>query len=197
MSSEMFDEWKHWLPVLTISLLVVIGGTVAVVNAIGATGPQGPRGPAGPQGPQGVAGPSGPAGPQGPEGPAGPPGPAGPEGPEGPRGPEGPQGPTGPQGPAGEDGVSGYEIVSRTHFDSFSNGQSRTYTMDCPAGKRVIGGGVVEYSGITATQGDLWVAFSGPRDENTWEVQMMLDDDSSSAAPNAEFTVSAICVEAN
>lgn len=192
MWSNVLEDWKIWLPAISLSVVLVVGGTVAVVNALGAVGPEGPQGPEGPTGPRGPTGPVGPPGPQGPLGPAGPQGPDGPVGPEGPRGPEGPQGPEGSQGPAGEDGVSGYEVVSRTYFASFSSEEAKTYTIDCPAGKRVLGGGVVENDDITSTQLDLWLAFSGPRDQDTWEVQLMTDD---YGAPNAEFTVKAVCTD--
>jgi hypothetical protein len=90
------------------------------------TGPQGPAGPPGPAGPQGPPGPQGPAGLQGP---------AGSTGPAGPQGPAGPTGPAGPQGPAG---VSGWELVRGATVTA-----SGTYTAvaNCPAGKRVLGGG--------------------------------------------------------
>ncbi len=87
---------------------------------------QGPAGPAGPAGPQGAPGPAGPAGPQG-----------GP-GPIGPTGPEGPAGPAGPAGPQGTPGVSGHEVVQvndRVYID-------QTTVVHCPAGKKVLGGGI-------------------------------------------------------
>ena len=198
MWNNILEHWKTVLPISILSFLVITGGAAAIVSAIGPVGPEGPAGPAGPPGPRGPAGPEGPQGPEGPRGPQGPAGPEGPQGPagsQGPVGPEGPAGPEGPQGPAGEDGVSGYEVVSETYFTLFFGGESKTYTIDCPSGKRVLGGGVIEYGGITATQPDLWLAFSGPRDEDTWEVQLMADDDG--GAPNAEFTVKAVCAETN
>jgi Collagen triple helix repeat (20 copies) len=75
----------------------------------------------------------------GPQGPAGPPGPAGPAGPQGPPGPQGPAGPTGPAGPQGPAGVSGYEVVN----GPLVFGAVSTYNAEanCPAGKRVLGGG--------------------------------------------------------
>ena len=53
--------------------------------------------------------------------------------------PAGPAGPTGPAGPAGAPGLSGLERVDST---SVSNSTpSKTATVTCPAGKRLLGGG--------------------------------------------------------
>lgn len=90
---------------------------------------------------QGPAGPTGPAGPPGPAGPSGPVGPAGPQGAQGPAGIAGPEGPAGPAGPAGAQGapgVSGHEVVQvndRVYID-------KTTVVHCPAGKKVLGGGI-------------------------------------------------------
>ncbi len=62
------------------------------------------------------------------------------EGPQGPAGPAGPQGPLGPVGPRGADGVTGIEY--RTVPMSLPAGALRQWTAECPAGKKVIGGGV-------------------------------------------------------
>lgn len=112
----------------------------------GVAGPQGPTGPQGPAGPQGATGPQGPAGPQGPTGPTGPAGPQGEQGATGPTGPQGatgPMGPIGPQGPQGEPGISGYEIVNATgHSSNLASGVTLSARAQCPAGKRVLSGGV-------------------------------------------------------
>jgi hypothetical protein len=52
-------------------------------------------------------------------------------------GPVGPQGPTGPQGPAG---VSGLQYVVNPL--GIAAGQTETWSADCPADKKVVGGGV-------------------------------------------------------
>lgn len=91
-------------------------------------GPQGPAGPAGPQGAAGPAGPQGGTGPMGPQGIAGPPGPSG---------SVGPAGPVGPQGPAG---VSGQEIVWQDFPYAPMPGNQSAF-VECPAGKKVMGGG--------------------------------------------------------
>ena len=98
-------------------------------------------------------------------GPPGPQGPTGPKGDQGETGPVGPQGPTGsqgPPGPAGSPGVSGWEIVTNRRGDVPYNGYA-TVTADCPAGKKVVGGGfgvgsaeVVESA--PSINGTSWVA---------------------------------------
>ncbi len=87
---------------------------------------------------QGPAGPAGPAGAQGPSGPQGPAGPQGALGPVGATGPEGPAGPAGPAGAQGSPGISGHEVVQvkdRVYID-------QTTVVHCPAGKKVLGGGI-------------------------------------------------------
>jgi hypothetical protein len=54
-----------------------------------------------------------------------------------PQGPAGPAGPAGPQGPAG---ASAYQTVFTTGAGGST--ATRTLTASCPAGKRVLGGGV-------------------------------------------------------
>jgi hypothetical protein len=71
----------------------------------------------------------------GPEGPKGDPGPPGPKGDQGIQGEQGPKGDTGEQGPPGEAGaVRGYEIVRELSDSVIAIAQ-------CPAGKKVLGGG--------------------------------------------------------
>ena len=96
---------------------------------------QGAAGPAGPAGADGAPGPMGPAGPQGADGR---PGPAGPTGPQGPAGPIGPQGLQGPAGPAGAPGISGYQQVTLAGTNPAGT------AVQCPAGKRVLSGGVTQ-----------------------------------------------------
>lgn len=62
------------------------------------------------------------------------------EGPQGPPGPQGPQGPMGPQGEQGEPGIAGYEVVELS-IERDSPGFATT-RVDCPSGKRVLGGGL-------------------------------------------------------
>ncbi len=73
--------------------------------------------------------------------------PRGPEGPRGAKGATGAKGKTGTRGPAGNAGVSGYEVVSQTFNEvcvvnsGGQRGLSTVQTVNCPGGKRVIGGG--------------------------------------------------------
>ena len=71
-------------------------------------------------------------GPQGQQGPAGPKGPIGPEGPIGPQGPAGPTGPT---------GISGLQYLTSAGIGVPAN-STASGTVDCPAGKKALGGGV-------------------------------------------------------
>jgi hypothetical protein len=95
----------------------------AVSSLTGRPGPAGPQGDRGPAGPSGAAGPKGAAGPAGPQGPAG---------------PARPQGPTGPPGPSG---IGGWEYVVSPGTDVPKN-QRVQAAVDCPSGKRALGGGV-------------------------------------------------------
>jgi len=66
--------------------------------------------------------------------------PAGPRGPKGDRGAPGAQGAQGDQGDPGVNGVSGYQEVTGPD-KTLSVGQAGLSTANCPAGKRVVGGG--------------------------------------------------------
>jgi hypothetical protein len=100
-------------------------------------------------GPQGETGSMGPAGPQGEQGLIGP---QGPKGDSGATGPAGPQGPTGPAGADGADGVSGWELVrGSTEFSSASHQFKR---VECPSGKRVIGGGAFAQGKVNLVTGE-------------------------------------------
>jgi hypothetical protein len=96
----------------------------------------------------GQAGAPGSQGPQGPKGDTGPRGPAGPQGPKGPSGPSGPAGPTGPvrpAGPSGPSGPSGWQVVTNTLL--YGAGIDAANEVDCPAGKKPLGGGVAGADG--------------------------------------------------
>jgi Collagen triple helix repeat (20 copies) len=80
--------------------------------------------------------------------PAGPQGAKGDPGAQGPKGDKGDQGATGgagPAGPAGPAGLSGYEVITGP-MGHVTNGKALA-AADCPAGKKVIGGG---FSGVGA-----------------------------------------------
>ena len=108
-------------------------GETGDTGPAGATGPAGPKGDIGPQGLQGLQGELGLTGATGPAGPKGDTGDVGPQGLKGDTGDTGPIGPIGPQGPEG--GLTGYQVISAA-----SPGTS-SFSITCPAGKVVIGGG--------------------------------------------------------
>jgi hypothetical protein len=75
-----------------------------------------------------------------------------------------PHGPTGPQGPAGPAGLSGREqVASETPPTSVG---PKNLTVTCPAGKKVLGGGV-EISG--AGRNRVTVVENKPNGDNGWE----------------------------
>jgi hypothetical protein len=79
-------------------------------------------------------------GPAGPKGEKGDPGAKGAPGDPGPRGATGPVGPTGPAGPRGPSGVSGWQYLTagmRIQPDRYAK-----WGVDCPSGKKALGGGV-------------------------------------------------------
>jgi hypothetical protein len=161
-------------------------GPAGPVGPAGPAGPQGPEGPMGPQGFPGPAGPAGPVGPAGPAGPVGPQGPAGPVGPQGPQGPAGPAGPAGPQGPAGASGVSGYEIVTVGPF-TIPPGGGISASVSCPAGKKLLSGGVDSSNSGFTTMGR-----SYPVNDTTWNIGIR-NDGAGAVASN----VYAICASMN
>lgn len=85
-------------------------------------------------------------------GPAGSKGEKGDPGPAGPKGAVGPAGPAGQRGPAGEkgvSGVSGWQYL--TESKSIKADGSATLQVNCPSGKRALGGGVaVPYPNLYA-----------------------------------------------
>ena len=100
----------------------------------GAPGPKGDKGEPGAPGPEGTKGESGAKGDPGPKGATGPAGPAGPQGAPGPMGPQGPSGPTLPGA------ISGYSYHTAGH--TIGPDDWATWGVDCPSGKRALGGGV-------------------------------------------------------
>jgi len=78
-------------------------------------------------------------------------GPQGIQGPKGDKGDPGPMGIQGEQGPQGTPGVSGYEVVrDETPFNS---DPIKVVTVQCPDGKRVLGGGVEIFPGFAPNGG--------------------------------------------
>jgi hypothetical protein len=100
-----------------------------------------------------VGGAAGPQGPKGDKGEQGLRGPAGSKGDPGPAGAAGPAGARGPAGPAGPSGISGYEVVTSPTI-SVPPHQFKEAHINCPSGKRALGGGVssfVRYSNVRET----------------------------------------------
>jgi hypothetical protein len=92
--------------------------------SVGAIGPVGPKGDKGDRGETGAAGSKGATG------------------------AAGPAGARGPAGPAGPSGVSGWSYL--TKGASLSGESFKTVNVDCPAGKKALGGGVAVTSGLWA-----------------------------------------------
>jgi hypothetical protein len=83
-------------------------------------------------------------------------GPAGPQGSPGPTGPPGPTGSPGPSGAPGAAGISGYEIVTGSDdFESLFDPGRRDVVLECPEGKKFLGGGWALYS-TKAAFADYW-----------------------------------------
>lgn len=117
----------------------------------------------------------------------GPPGPPGPQGPQGDQGPKGDQGDPGADGAPGADGVSGYQIV--THQVTMSAIEKVYDTIGCPAGKKVIGGGV------TASQEKfdiVSIGSSGPSPSSP-ETAWLVGYKNTSVATTVTVTGYAIC----
>jgi hypothetical protein len=108
---------------------------------------RGQRGPAGPQGPRGATGERGPAGSAGAAG------------------PKGETGPQGPAGPAGASGISGWEYRVSSPGVSIPGNSGGLAQIDCPGGKKALGGG-----GASSSYGT-YLAASAPTDPGTgWVV---------------------------
>jgi hypothetical protein len=104
-------------------------------------------------------------------------------GPQGPQGAQGPQGPQGIQGPQGASGVSGYEIVS--HDQNIPDGTGQYDVVNCPTGKKAVGGGFV-----ADDFRDLTIQMSGPTaDGSGWIVNVI-----SHGPGNVQGHLRAVCV---
>lgn len=105
-------------------------------------------------------------------------------GPAGPVGPVGPAGPTGPQGPVG---VSGYQLVPG-QSDSSSD-QPKDVVVECPEGKRVLGGG----TSLGGTISNVVVAFQGPVGERQYFARAV--EVVPGTASNWSLSVNVICAD--
>jgi hypothetical protein len=133
--------------------------------------------------------------------PVGPQGPAGPKGPKGAKGDKGQKGDKGDKGATGASGVSGYEVVSQTFKEVFvensggMRGLSEVKTVNCPASKRVIGGGTDLGTNPTQNgqQRSVSVSLSAPNGTGTgWSVQLF-NNEVSGTGTSIDLRVYAIC----
>lgn len=108
-------------------------------------------------------------------------GPAGPQGPAGSQGPVGPQGPPGPQGAPGIPPTFGHEIAVTGWTDALAGGETGTKA-NCPAGKKVLGGGAEPWFQ------NLVIAASFPDDDSSWFVFVK-----NNSTTSQSFRVYAIC----
>jgi Collagen triple helix repeat (20 copies) len=144
---------------------------------VGARGPRGARGPAGLQGIQG------PAGPQGVQGPAGPQGAS--------SSVPGPPGPTGAAGPPGPTDSLVTAPVSATTPISAPLGTVASATATCPAGKKILGGGVTITVTVTAQQSRVAPRDNFPSASNAWTGTLVIT--SGLIGASATISVYAVC----
>jgi Collagen triple helix repeat (20 copies) len=111
----------------------------------------------GPQGAPGAPGPKGDKGEAGARGPAGPKGDPGPKGETGPAGPAGPQGPPGPMDPSV---IRNWSYHTQGH--AIGPDDYEKWKVDCPAGKRALGGGVAASGPYQGNQQNGAVVSSAP-----------------------------------
>jgi hypothetical protein len=102
-------------------------------------------------------------------------------------GPAGSAGPAGPAGPKGDAGVSGYQRVQQ-QVNGPGGGDTRTYTVSCPGGKNVLGGGF-NFSRPADTD-DVTVAGSAPSSDSVWEFKL---SNRTGQAPKGTTTLSIVC----
>jgi len=97
--------------------------------------------------------------------PKGPKGAQGLQGPAGAQGPAGPAGPAGAAGPQGQPGLSGVvTVMAQSASDSTAD---KFVDAQCPAGKRVVGGG----AGLFGAGGSVALDESWPLNDTTWRAR--------------------------
>jgi hypothetical protein len=99
-------------------------------------------------------------------------------------GPAGAKGDPGPQGPAG---ISGYQRVQQQVTPPSGRDKTNTYTVSCPGGKSVLGGGF-EF-GQSADTTDLSVYESTPSSNSSWEFKVR----NTTGNSGKTVTLSAVC----
>jgi hypothetical protein len=115
--------------------------------------------------------------------PAGRQGATGAPGAKGDTGAPGAQGAKGDTGAQGAPGVSGYQRVFTSDAIANPAGTQRVGSVSCPAGKKVLGGGVIGSGGTTHS-----VNTSYPSSESTWRAYM-----NNTSGGDETFRVYAIC----
>jgi Collagen triple helix repeat (20 copies) len=139
----------------------------------------------------GTPGPQGPKGDTGSQGDAGPQGLKGDPGIQGPKGDKGDTGAQGPQGDPGAAGVSGYQrVVNNLANQTLAANAEVVHFANCPAGKRVVGGGVVVFNASGR-----WLSTSnGSTSDTQWAIALVNITGTAISAQRIEVT--AICVTA-
>ena len=106
----------------------------------------------------------------------------------GPIGPAGAKGDTGPKGDAGAAGVSGYQRVQQQVNAPSGNGKTSSYTISCPGGKSVLGGGF-NFSRPADTE-DVTVIESAASSDSVWEFKLR---NRTGQSPGGTTTLSVVC----
>lgn len=79
----------------------------------------------------------------------------------------GPRGLPGPKGDPGPAGTTGIQVVQAS--SAFSSSPERQITVDCPAGKRLLGGGAGAWGrAMISTRNEIALTASHPLDDDTW-----------------------------
>ena len=104
----------------------------------------------------------------------------------------GPAGPGGPKGDPGPAGVAGYQRVQQQQSAPGGNGSERAYTVPCPGGKSVLGGGFNFSKGQDAD--DLTVIESTASSDSAWEIRVR---NRTGQRPQGAITLSAVCATVN
>jgi collagen triple helix repeat protein len=126
------------------------------------------------------------------QGPEGPEGPAGPAGATGPAGPSGPQGATGPQGLPG---VSNYQMLTgNASILNLGAGKLINAKAVCPAGTRVLGGGVQQTT-VASIGVSMTLVSSYPDTPQSWFAELRNNQTFSAGA--VTLVVYAICATVN
>ncbi len=103
-------------------------------------------------------------------------------------GPAGPKGDAGAKGDPGAAGVAGYQRVQQQVNPPGGNGDTRTYTVPCPGGKHVLGGGF-NFSRGADTE-DVSVIESAASSDSVWEFKLR---NRTGQSAKGTTTLSAVC----